>query len=181
MMAGINYRPFDEIDHQERKRPVAEQPELALRQGLQAAPLENALEEMLLPGADRNQVLSYGEFDLRYRENDSLFVRLEKVVEIFHQFHPLTRPVSWLVFVTHAHIYNALSRVAAETARYGSLRDLEFRDLVSIPSGDRESLDWRSSRDEVAYDDVLVRPFDIAETYLSERLESVFRFRLLGT
>jgi hypothetical protein len=172
-MADLQYDPYANVGWPEYRRRRAEQPQVSWRQGLATARLDNAIEEMIVRSGDRGQVISYGQFVSLFVDNESkLRKSMDQIVDVFDHFHPATRPVFWLVLIVHEHLYRALLQ-SADMSTEGKSREFLVNDF-SIPRAERVELDWRRDKAEASDDEVLTRPFEVAEQYVQSRMQSSF-------
>lgn len=146
-----------------------ESPAVYWRQGLAVGRLDKAVSALLLCESNNTyRCMSFGEFETAYRNPELLVSQnFKEVTEIFLNFHPKSRPVLWRILITQLHLYKAIARVS-ESNDY-KLQGEPFL-LEHISEEDRKEFDWREKGDEVRDDEVLVEPFAVAESYLTEKL-----------
>jgi len=161
----VEYEP--DTENWDRKRK--EQPWKYWRQGLAIGRLDNAVEALIVrDSAGHLSYRSFGEFESEYFTSGSeLQSRFAFVVDLFHDFHPKTRPVLWRILILQAHICQGIMRTRqmkiAETVE-------NFKPLKTFSTSERQRFDWRQPEENVTDDEVLVQPFEVAKNYLQRNL-----------
>lgn len=144
---------------------VAE-PRAYWRQGLALGRLDNILAMMIVEKGSSKRLLPFSDFDAVLKTqtppggDDSY-----SILDIFHNFHPRTRPILWRILITQAHLHELL-----KSSFEGSLslsRD-EVSSKVAMPMEKRALLDWRGQDDgNVPLSHVRNEPFDVAVRYIT--------------
>jgi len=120
--------------------------------------------------------MRFGEFDELYPDSHAPLHRaFSQLQESLHNFSPETRPATWRILVTQAHICQALILTrggfsADDTEAEAS----SFAPWLSFPPQDRELFDWRCMPNDSARAEALEDPFKVAEDYLHLHLKGVF-------
>jgi hypothetical protein len=161
----IQYTP----DSDGRQELRESNPHQFWRQGIPRARLDAITETLLVRDEEHGpRYMSYGEFESGYRDPDSELRDLwSPVADIFHIFHPATRPVLWRMLITQTYLYTAI----IECSRPLDVeRPLEVpRPVRWLSERERKELDWRVEGDNVS-DEYVVEPFVVAKGILSSRL-----------
>ncbi|HEX8178849.1 MAG TPA: hypothetical protein VF525_04825 [Pyrinomonadaceae bacterium] len=163
--------PYDpnRLDWQERR---AEDEQKYWRQGIPLGHLDDAA-DALLKHDGSGRWLTFGGFQRQYKDRQSeVFEKFDAVNSVLLNFHPRTRPVLWRLLVTQAHLYLALLQFRHAHAAQAAARP--FAPLRLIPPADRACFDWRHRPDEASDQAVLVKPFDVAQHYLHQRVSEFF-------
>lgn len=137
------------------------------RQHLNFQQIEQMVESLITEDRPTNllRCMTYGEFVEAYRDEKSRVRRsCARIVRLFENFHPASKPVLWRILISQAHISKAL----------GNASDKEPNSIVSpvdiITDEERKGLDWRSNDSETTFEEAVAGPFSAARYYLSERL-----------
>jgi hypothetical protein len=170
-LADLRYDPNAPTGIAGHSRRLARRPEESRTQGLTSGRLELALDEMIVGAGGQRQVQSYGDFsNLLQGKTGKAHEALDLVSQLFYDFHPAKRPVLWLVLVTHAHIHRALLDIPGSEVQEREGERVERS--LAIPTVERRLFDWRRDASQARDDDVLVRPFRVAEAYLLPRISA---------
>ena len=148
-------------------------PEKYTRQAMFIGSLESIVDYFIKSEPDGSlRCMTYGEFEAAYYQGDGVVESFNEVAELFHNFHPKTRPVLWRILVAQAHIYEALIR----TRELKLLKSGESVTplLIPIAEAERGKFEWRDDRVSATDDEVLIQPFNIAEKYLRKHLGEMF-------
>lgn len=169
--AGQSYAPPE-------VRPAILPPEReqrwAWRQGLYSGQISQAVDAMLTTTGTTTRVMRYAEFakalggtDLRAEADPAgaegaMKRALQPMVELFRDFHPARRPVTWRILLAQGACYRAIAAAATpgghagsesilRAARYAGSRDrAEFDwigDAASVPPALLNWVDLRSEQD----------------------------------
>jgi hypothetical protein len=149
----IKFGPADERYSPPEDRPTIALPDLEQRwkwrQALYSGQINQAIHAVLTSEGGRDRVMTYAEFanalegaDLRSDTvppgNPGKMKKiLQPIVEIFRDFHPARRPVTWRIMLAQCACYRMISGPA--------IADPESQETsLSRPStdGDRQAFDW---------------------------------------
>ena len=137
--------------------------------------MDNAIEASIVKDPETVwRVRTFIEFQNEFELEGGSILRtaLERCSYLFEKFHPRRRPVLWRILVIQAYLYKALSVIREEHNE-----DFDIRSLKTWAEDLRLKLDWRAKPEEenADYSEVLCRPFDTAEKYLSKKLAPLFK------
>lgn len=144
-------------------------PERYWRQGVMRGWLDQAVETLIVRESNvPERCMSFGEFFAAYQDNTlELREKFDVVADIYTEFHPSSRPVLWQILVTQAYIYKTL--IDVRSARLQA-KDTMIVPWQSITQPERRDFDWRQEPEEAPDNEVVIRPFSVAEKYLQEKL-----------
>ena len=136
------------------------------RQNLGLQHVEKMVEGMLVvdaPGGDARCV-TYGEFLAAIRdEHSKAYLPADRIVNMFVDFHPRTKPMLWRILITQAHLFRFLmDSVGPADQRPAS-------PAAAIPKDEREIFDWRRVPTEASREESIDEHFRAAEAYLATR------------
>jgi hypothetical protein len=167
---AIEYTP----DQAGRKGAREQNPSQFWRQGLPRARID-AIAETLVVRDDTNNTccMTYGDFETGYFDEKMELQSLwSPMANIFHLFHPRTRPVLWRMLITQAYFHTAIIELS---------RPLDAGPSVDLPqpvrkltADERKKYDWRLEGEDLS-DDCIAEPFAVAETILMDRLPELCR------
>jgi hypothetical protein len=163
---AIEYTP--DLEGENRRRD--HKPSQFWRQGLARARLD-VIAETLIVRDDREgpRCMSYGEFETAYFDQQSELRDIWRpMADIFHLFHPRTRPILWRMLITQIHILTAIIESNRDLEARRSSGDMP-KPVRRLTESERSEFDWRMKDEDVCKDHV-VEPFTVAETLLKERL-----------
>jgi hypothetical protein len=165
----ISYDP--NIGDWEKKRE--EEPQKYWRQGVALGRLDNMLDDLLIDKDSQTNLRTFGEYENLLRsQRDGPLTDSLRFIDVFLNFHPLTRPVLWRILITQAHVHRLIIGRYASTAP----NPLEIlTDNLTIPTNDRNAFDWRSNGEEAPTKEVLEEPFDVAEKFVGEYLKDFMK------
>jgi hypothetical protein len=152
------------------------QPEIYRKQGIYVGLIEKMVEKLIVDEEKGSRLTSYSEFE-EFLQGDTKEL-LNVFCDLFHNFHPRSRPVLWRILLTQAHLYLAIKNTR-ETKDSKSIT--KFKTLKILSSEDRLIFDWRRDDKEAANEDVLVKPFEAVENYLRRRLGDLMPEHLANT
>jgi hypothetical protein len=135
-------------------------------QHLRSADLDRLIELMTLEKSDGSlYCISYGSWvDAIERQDGDLRKWAEKMTDLLHDFHPLSRPVFWRVLLAHAHIHKAVMlTVQPDRASITSPQD-------AIALEHRREFDWREPKANLSEEEAVSDPFEAVRSYLSQRM-----------
>jgi len=164
---------------------ASKNPEKYVRQAMFIGSLESLVDSFIVSESDGSQrCMTYGEFDAAYYQDHEVAESFNEVAELFHNFHPKTRPVLWRMLITQAHIYEALIRT--RQLKLSQSRESATPLLMPISEVDKSRFDWRDNKVNATTDEVMVQPFDVSQKYLRKHLAEMFesdplRVAKLGT
>lgn len=138
----------------------------ARRQNLGLQHVEKMVEGMLVvdaPGGDARCV-TYGEFLAAIRdEHSKAYLPADRIVNMFVDFHPRTKPMLWRILITQAHLFRFLmDSVGPADQRPAS-------PAAAIPKDEWEIFDWRRVPTEASREESIDEHFRAAEAYLATR------------
>lgn len=165
----IEYDPNAEVS----VKTATRDPEKYTRQAMFMGSLESLVDSFIVAEADGSQrCMTYGEFESAYYEDDKVAESFVEVAELFHNFHPKTRPVLWRILIAQAHIYEALIRTRQlKLSQSGE----SVTPLLNAISGEaKRKFDWRDGHVNATDDEVLIQPFAVAQQYLRKHLAEMF-------
>ncbi|MFL6207233.1 MAG: hypothetical protein ACJ74W_00035 [Pyrinomonadaceae bacterium] len=150
----------------------AEDQRVHWRQGIPLGHLDDAA-DALLKHDGSGRWLSFGSFQTQYKDQKSevcqTFMHVRTLIQ---DFHPQTRPVLWRMLVTQAHLYLALLSFrqvhVTKEARQSSGH------IQAIPVAERALFEYRPQPDEATHHVAMVEPFDVAQSYLRQRVGELF-------
>ncbi len=155
------------IGAEEFKLKLEKKPSKYFRQGLNVGDLDSAVEAMIVSdGKDSLRCVSFGEFESEYEKADSaLRKRFAKVMELFVNFHPETRPVLWRILITQLFLYETIV-LNSETDFCSDTKDWP-EGVIALKEEKRHY--WRSKVSDGDEIDGEVRvPFRVAVEYLKK-------------
>lgn len=140
------------------------------RQGIPVGRLDVAVENLIIhESTGLLRLRSFGEFEGEYYDQkSSIGSSFSILTDMFHGFHPKTRPILWRILVAQAHIYAALLK----TSQHGAANNLVI--VQPIPKEIRRNFDWRQGPTDGTDEEVVVEPFTVAADYLKLRLGPQF-------
>jgi hypothetical protein len=151
-------------------------PEKYMRQAMFIGSLESLVDRFIVSESDGSQrCMTYGEFETVYYQDHEGAESFHEVAELFHNFHPKSRPVLWRILIAQAHIYEALIRTRQlKLSQSGeSVTPL----LIAIPAEEKSIFDWRDGNVNATDDEVLIQPFDVSQKYLRKYLGAMFEIQ----
>ena len=162
---ALPYDPF--VPNWSEARRV--EPQRHWRQGVAIRRVDNSVEALIISDADsKERLMGFGQFDDLFADPTSLvYDRVRVVADIFHAFHPATRPVLWRSIIAKAHVYESLVSIRNPSGESGHGIDAPWQ---AIPEAKRALFDWRGDKAEAPETAVLVLPFDAAKSYLHQHL-----------
>ncbi|HVG31664.1 MAG TPA: hypothetical protein VM911_01230 [Pyrinomonadaceae bacterium] len=166
---SIEYNPNAEISSHVAKK----QPEKYIRQAMLFGELDSLVDN-LVKSEDNGAIrcMTYGEFEAEYFQEDGVAESFSIVAELFHDFHPKTRPVLWRILIAQAHIYEALIRTReSKLAKSGeNITAL----LMPISETEKDKFEWRDGHVSATDEEAIIQPFDVAHKYLRKHLGELF-------
>lgn len=154
------------------------------RQGIYSGQISLAVDSMLIKGGAAERVMTYAEFakalggtDLRIPDDCSVMKRgLKPLIDVFLDFHPARRPVTWRILLAQGACYRAVAALRA-----GLLEPTSILCASQFAgSKDRMAFDWigdsqrsipPSLRDHVDFTSEQESAFDSADLFIRRALE----------
>jgi hypothetical protein len=140
-------------------------------QHLRSADLDRLIELMTVERADGSSYcMSYGQWADNVEGNREDFRKLvEKVTDLFHDFHPDSKPVFWRVLLAQAHIHKAMMLTVQGATGTKSPPD-------AIPAESQREFDWREPTSSMPDAQVVTDMFTAVRSYLNDRMVVPGRF-----
>lgn len=148
-------------------------PRKYMRQAMFIGSLESLVDSFITRESEGSQrCVTYGEFEAIYYQNHRVAESFNEVAELFHNFHPKTRPVLWRILIAQAHIYQALIRT--RQLKLSQAGESVTPLLMPIPEVEKGRFDWRDDKVKASDEEVLIQPFDVSQEYLRKHLGEMF-------
>jgi hypothetical protein len=143
-------------------------PEKYRLQGIYLGLIDNLAEALIVydPKGDP-RLRSYGEFKREYFDPSVHDIFKKNIANLFYNFHPKTMPVLWRILLAQAHIYQAIVNTREMK---DSKSSTVFTTLKMMSDKERQSFDWRHTKEEAKDEEVFVQPFSAVESYLQDKL-----------
>lgn len=147
------------------------------RQGLALGRLDNALDDLLIEKNGVTRLRTFGEYQtLFYKRLEDDQANSYSLTDIFHEFHPHTRPALWRVLITQAHIHRMIV-LGVGRDKCEPLQKLKKQ--MTIPKNQRLAFDWREKYCDVPDSVALEEPFNVAESFIANYLATLFPYAAL--
>jgi hypothetical protein len=113
--------------------------------------LERVAESLLIEKAGAlPRLMSYGEIETTYKQEDSETFRIFKIVsDILKGFHPRTGPILWRIVICQA----CISAAVVEASRLQHETSAAFRPIREFDETQRVAYDWRQEGENISDDE----------------------------
>lgn len=159
-------------------RPLTYDPSIprSYRQGAPSGVLEAAGQSVIVRKEGRNdRLMRFGEFDEAYSQHGSqVNLACAPIAEILRNFHPRTHPVLWRCLVTEAVLCKYFADRPSQKTQLENPSDLALpQPWTLFSAGERARYDWRQRGELPEESGLINEPFEVATTYLKERLSGI--------